>query len=152
MLDDLPDPGLDAEAIASKTAAATLDKVREGGTIIVNLTRQRLKEAGEAVDEGRFNDAARNMQEALTKLQSLAHAEAALGELADGTRIIRAKDVEEGMHLIAYGVVTKRGQHECARPGATNHTHIDLSFEDGEDAEFHAEQEVAIRIEPGAAA
>jgi hypothetical protein len=120
--------------------ARTFDQIRDGAAQILVVARQRLADCELAITEGRFSDAHDRAQELLARLGPLASAETYLGGF-DDSFIVRASDVEEGMLLKGWGRVTGKQIEHKGTPGAEC-VHVLLRFEDGEDRELHAEQEI----------
>lgn len=150
--DGLPDLDIDADAIereasGEQTAAATLANVQSGGAVLVGLTQARLTEALAAVKEGRFNDAANRVQEALGKVQALQAAEYSLATFAGKARIIRVVEVWEGAMVLGIGRVTKREEFRVQHQAGNDCLHVRLHFEDGDEVEYNSQRELLVERE-----
>lgn len=136
-----------------KTAAQTLDDIREGSVKIVLLTRQRLSEAQTALEEGRFTDTHKHIGEALQRIVSLSDAQQYLGGWSD-LYVLRGHELEIGMRFYGHSEHGVIADIEDTPKDCTNHgTHVmrKLTFTDGFELgvdsllEYvvHAEAEVA---------
>lgn len=126
-----------------KNPAATLDRIRDGGINLVLVTRARIRELQEALDEGRFSDALERLGEAHTALSRLAGAEDTLGKLARST-IVRARDLVEGM-LVGPGPLSEVEveETECTSC-AGNHCRVTLRWDNGAEREHDGSDEVLV--------
>lgn len=127
-----------------RNAAVTLDEIRDGGAKVLTLMRQRLAEVAHALDEGRFADAYERSAELYGGIGPLANAEA---NLAAQTRssIVRAEDVEIGMH-IGKGKVTDKEitRHQCLGH-SDDHVIVVLTWEGGEAHSYNGSDQVVVR-------
>lgn len=136
-----------------KTAAQTLDDIREGSVKVVLLTRQRLHEAQTALDEGRFADTHKHIAEALQRVLALSEAQQYLGGWKD-LYVIRGFELVTGMKFYGYsehGVIADI--EDTVKDCLTHGTDVvrKLTFTDGfelgvdSSTEYvvHAEAEVA---------
>lgn len=131
-----------------KNAAHTLDQIRSGGTQLLTVARERLKEVEVALDEGRFQDAAERAQELMQRLAPLANAETFIGAFGE-SYVVRAEDVTEGVTLRQWGKVSNIEREDVPVPGSDPCVHITLHIEgDDEPKKVHGDQElVALRDE-----
>lgn len=111
-----------------ESAAQTLDQVREGATVLVLASLDRLREAGEEVRQGHFIMAQERCREAQMKLTPLAQAEAMV--TFAGGYLTRARDVREGVTLVNIGTVTSRTD------GDGDPRTVQLEFDNGQSATF----------------
>jgi hypothetical protein len=139
---------LDFNAEPEKSAAATLEDIRNGGARLVAMSTSRLRETITAIEEGRFMDAFRLGSEALAKLQPIADAQHYVGgwEKID---VIRAKDVEVGTVFYNGLKVAEKDveQRDCAHDPP--HVTIKLKFDNGSEAALAGEEEVTVRVATG---
>lgn len=89
-----------------RSAAQTLDRIREGTGVLLRTATQRHSELKQAMDRGEFNAALGACASLQEKLTHLAEAQSALGRLAD-TNIIKVSDLEPGMKLTDIGVIER---------------------------------------------
>lgn len=124
------------------SAAKTLDDVREGAQAVMVVARDRLREAGEALEAGDFQGAANRANEAQVKIAALYRAESELGSFA-GKTAIRARDVRPGMEMIGEGLVEaveNVSEHGDECPSAV----LQFTIEGGEVRRAYAENEILI--------
>jgi hypothetical protein len=123
-------------------ADVTLDRIREGGTMLIALARQRLTEVEAAIDEGRFADAMRLTAELELKLTPLAYAEDHIA--LRGGMILRAGNLKEGMKVQGFGTVQALTRIECE-----DHFHLDVDFAEPEASpmRLHEKQEVVVQVD-----
>jgi hypothetical protein len=123
-------------------ADVTLDRIREGGTMLIALARQRLTEVEAAIDEGRFADAMRLTAELELKLTPLAYAEDHIA--LRGGMILRAGNLKEGMKVQGFGTVQALTRIECE-----DHFHLDVDFAEHEASpmRLHEKQEVVVQVD-----
>lgn len=128
-----------------RNPSATLDQIRDGGTRLVITARTRIEELKRALDEGRFTEAMERLSEVHTALGRLSNAEQQLGVHAK-TTIVRAKNLEEGMHL-GPGKVTKVevDSHKCAH--SDDHVIVTVAWEDGEEVKYDGDDELLVSHE-----
>lgn len=127
-----------------RNAATTLDEIRQGAVKALSLMRQRIAEVTEALDEGRFTDACERCAELYGGMGPLAAAEASFATLTRSS-IIRAEDVEVGMH-VGKGKVTDKDvtRHQCLGHKG-EHTIIVLTWENGEAHSYNGSDQVVVR-------
>ena len=135
-----------------QNAAAKLEQIREGGSYVLMLARERLTACLEALDQGRFDVADTRCREALHKVAQLAAAENNLGTMAGNTRVVRACDVTEGMNVMNWGTVAniERDEHEHA--GADEpHVVLTLHFAEAnaEEVRVDADCELLVKVPKG---
>lgn len=114
-----------------RSAAHTLEQIREGGQQLLLVARERLREVEVALTEGRFCDAHDRAAELISRLQPLASAQNYMASFG-ASYVVRGEQVEEGMNLRQWGrvVTIERETHECV---GTDHVHVlvTLKFENG---------------------
>lgn len=126
---------------APKTPGESLDRIRQGGEYLAMVARGRIGEAIDALERGDYARAEAHLNEAIAKLHPLSYAQQYLAGFGDETRVIRAKDLHEG--LTVYGLGTA---------STVEHTEIEgtpvvrVVFEDGDRKQFTAEQELATSV------
>jgi hypothetical protein len=82
------------------------DAIREGARRVALLAQDRLREAIEALLDGRFSAAYAACEAAQAKLGTLASAEGALASMIDPQiKVVRPRELEEGWDLIGQGEV-----------------------------------------------
>ena len=124
-----------------KTPAESLERIRQGGEYLAMVARGRIGEATEAVERGDYVQAERHLNEALSKLHPLSHAQQYLGGFGDETRVIRARDLSDGVFI-----------HGIGKAETVEHTEIDghpvvrVILEGGQRQQFTAEQELATGV------
>lgn len=134
---DLPELNIE---VPERTVALTLDQIREGAQHLVVVARSRLAEVEAAIELGDFQDALTRAQELCSNLGPLATAEAYIGVFASAY-LVRAADICEGIELKHWGRVTAVEHDEHVHGDQPCH-HVTLSFENHEDVDLAAEQEV----------
>jgi hypothetical protein len=125
-----------------KSAASTLDAIREGGVQLILAARDRLAEIEEALDQGRFTDAYERAQELMGRLGPLAAAQANVAAYKR-TYIVRAADVEVGMVLKGFGEVESK-ETEITPCVGNDHEHVavTLHFAGGGQEAYSGDQEL----------
>lgn len=124
-----------------KTPAESLERIRQGGEYLAMVARGRIGEAIEALEHGDFAKAETHLNEALAKVHPLTHAQQYLAGFGDETRVIRAKDLHEGLTI-----------HGLGTASTVEHTEIEgtpvvrVLFENGDRKQFAAEQELATAV------
>lgn len=130
-------------------ATETLDKIREGGTILVSIALTRLEEAAEALRNGRFDMAFGRVGEAEEKIGNLARAQSHLGGYTgEETIIVRARQLQPGMRLPHAGVIESLEEFEEECIGRPPHQmfRVKVSGED-EPIELNGEREIMAFME-----
>jgi hypothetical protein len=135
---------MDEDMSVERSAARSLDQIRQGGQALMLVAKQRLKEIEQALEEGRFIDAMTRAQELVGKLHPLAEAENYLSVFAD-TFVLRADEVTEGMVLHNVGRVTEVSSRSHDIGEEMPCVHVQLSVE-GRDkpVEFPPDRELVI--------
>lgn len=120
------------------SAAQTLDTAREGASVLLVATLDRLREAQDEAMAGNFVRAQERCREAMMKLQPLAAAESMV--MFAGGYLTRANLVQEGVTLFNVGTVRTRVDGE---PGVGGHpSHVRLEFDNGQSATFEWDTEL----------
>lgn len=88
-----------------RSAARTMDEVREGMQAVMVIAMDRLREAEEALLAGDFDRAYNRVGEAQSKVNALYSAETHLASFA-GKTVVRGRDIAQGMEIIGAGLVT----------------------------------------------
>jgi hypothetical protein len=132
---------------AEKTAAHALDQIREGGTQLVSVVLERLEDVRQAVAEGRFEDADVRARELIGRLTALSEAQRQLGTFGQ-SYVVRARDLQEGVVLMQWGVVTNVEREAVPVPGDDPHLHVHITCEGIEEPRtVHGDQEmIALRM------
>ena len=118
------------------TAADVLDKIRNGSQQIIVNARLRLNEAEAALGRGEFQSALSHLNEAKEMIAPLALAETHLA-IADGSYLVRVREIEVGMTVLNVGVVTAVNARACPQHG--EEAHVTLHIGDDE-VEFSGSQ------------
>lgn len=106
-------------------AARQFEKIRAGGRQLLVVTRQRIGEALDEVDKGDFMAAHHKLQQASGAMSQLAQAQQFIA-VADGSRMVKAVDLEEGLYLTDVGEVTSVEVEECASPQCPGHVTLKI--------------------------
>lgn len=128
--------------IHAEGASRALDAIRSGGDHLIVITRQRISSALDALDEGNFARAASYLSDALGCVQPLSNASHYIA-IADGSRLIPAKDLQVGMTLTNVGEVTELDIETCASERCQRHVKLKIS---DHEMEFRGDQEVYVSI------
>lgn len=103
--------------MSTEAIEARLDTFRRGELAMAQLAMERLRAAIGALLDGNFDDACDRAREAVGKLQPLALSQNAFSRLAAGATIVRAGEVEPGMTVIGWGVVSEVESIDPVDPG-----------------------------------
>lgn len=122
-------------------ATKRLRSFETGGHHLLAITRRRIGEVLDDLDKGEFRDASSHLQEALGAIGPLAHAEAYIA-IADGAKLLPARELEAGMVLQGVGEITNVEAHECgaARCGG----HVKIQIGERHEAEYSGDTELYI--------
>jgi hypothetical protein len=121
-------------------ASRALDAIRSGGEHLLVTIRQRMVLIYDCIDEGDFHTALSYAGDIQSSLASLASAQTYIA-IADGSRLIKAADVEVGMTVVNVGEVTDVSVEDC--PNERCKRHVTLKVGEHEMA-FRGEQEVYV--------
>jgi hypothetical protein len=126
---------------------AVLGRIASGAETLIALTEGRIMEAQEALAAGKFGTALTRLDEARVKLTPLVTAAGHMN-FDEGTRIIRARHLQEGMVMTGLGVI------EEVRIEEEDHGHEDpcvnvtVKVESDERLQsLSGDQEVLIRVQ-----
>ncbi|MDQ1584521.1 MAG: hypothetical protein QOF36_2575 [Microbacteriaceae bacterium] len=126
---------------------AVLGRIAGGAETLILLTEGRLLEAQEALDAGKFGTALTRLDEARAKLAPLVSAAHSMN-FEEGTRIIRARHLQEGMVMLNLGKV------EDVQVETEDHGHeepcvnVTIKVESADRPQsLSGDQEVLIRVE-----
>lgn len=128
----------------ARTATDTFEEIRQGGRNLLVAAQGRLIEAKQALEEGRFVAAASATASAFTKIDALADAQKALGEMSSRV-IVKVKDVTEGMVIPEVGPIENVGPCACGADGCQK---VELTIH-GETQRFLGDQEMLIQLPSG---
>lgn len=131
-----------------KSAAGTLDAVREGGQALLMLVNQRVSELQGLLAGGDFMGAADCAQQVASKTSVLAFAQANLGGLGK-TYVVRVTEIQVGMVCQGWGEVVEVEvmREECVG-GDHEHVHVKVKFEGGQEEDFGDGQEFLVQRSP----
>lgn len=140
----MPDD-IQAEALNAASPYKTLDTVAKAGVVLVAVAMERLREAEEALLQGRFDDAYDRSQELVAKIAPLAHAETHIGAL-DGAKVVRAGDIEVGMVVLQRGeVIDRETNDEACQSGQHQHRIVSFTFDGGGTMRVTSDTEIAVQ-------
>lgn len=136
------------EHTEEKTAAHTLDQIREGGSALLALLTRRTGELETKISEGDFEGAETVAAEIHMKLKVLGYCQNQLGSLGR-VAVMRAAELQEGMVLRGLGTITSLERNEVACVGSEHkHTLVAVKLGDAEEAvNFDGDQEVYVARE-----
>jgi hypothetical protein len=122
-----------------------LKAIHAGGRQLIMMVRQRIAACLDKLDEGEFQAADTELDKASGYLGSLANAQRFIG-VADGSRLIAAAELIEGMWLTEVGRVDSVEVESCPAPRCHRHVTVHI----GEHPlQFHGDTEVFVDIEVG---
>lgn len=100
----------------------------------------------DAIEDGDFERAIEQMHEIGPKINALQFAEQQIAVLGANT-LLRAREVQVGMHIQGSGVVAaiEQGEEPCTS-GRHHHPYVKFYYEDGPDAESFAPSDQLIII------
>lgn len=129
-----------------KSAAQTLDRVRQGGNLLIVTAHQRLGEVKVALEHGDFRLAMNLIASLQEKCAMLAQAEVALGQFSKA-HIVKCVDIEAGMVLPEIGEVQE--VDVCGACGDENCDTIMLHIKEGGIAIVQRSGEVVVEQASG---
>lgn len=125
-----------------RTAAQTIDEMRDGARAMVVIALDRLRESQDALQAGDFARASTRLSEASAKVNALFNAEQNIAAFA-GKTALRARDIEKGMEIVGEGVVTvveNITEHGDECPEAM----FQFTLQDGDMRRAYADQEILV--------
>jgi hypothetical protein len=125
-------------------AVKGLDAIHSGGRHTLVVIRQRIGEALDELDKGDFTEAQQKLALAAGMASNLSHAQQYIA-IADGSRLIKATELQVGMELTRVGTVTAVEREDC--PVCGQHVKIkvgehDVQYHSGHDVYVVDEQAV----------
>lgn len=89
----------------SEVGGSTLQRIKDGGEVLLALALTRADEAISALKRGDFIAASNRIGELHSKVQTLATAQHHMGQFKANTVIVRARELHEGQFLCTVGIV-----------------------------------------------
>lgn len=122
-------------------AAKTLARIEAGSRHLLTITRRRIAEVLDALDEGDFQKADIAMATARQTISPLAQAQSYIA-IAGDSELIKVADLRNGMYVADIGTVTELTVDQCDAAKCSGH----VKFKVGEhELEFGANQEVYVQ-------
>ncbi len=110
-------------------ATQTLQAIQAGGQRLLAIARQRIAGVLDALDAGDFRVAAGGLQEALSSVAPLANAQTCIA-IADGSVLVRAADLKDGMNLADIGEIGGVEVTHCPAEKCTGHVKFKIGSHD----------------------
>lgn len=119
------------ERIHDDGAVKALRSIESGGHHLLMLARRRVGELLNELDEGDFREAHSTAQALASTLTPLASAQAYIA-IADGSKLMAARDLRPGMVLTDLGEITEHHMTECAIERCRGHVKLKIGEHDVE--------------------
>lgn len=114
---------MDSHFPTDEGATKTLERISAGGRHLVTITRQRIGDALNELDEGDFRAASTSLQTAVQALGPLAHAENYIA-VADAL-LMDTRDLQPGMVIVDVGEITEvEVEEECGMSRCDGHVKV----------------------------
>lgn len=123
-------------------AVAALHSIQAGGQHLLMLARRRIAECLDEMDKGDFREAHSTAQGIVGSLAALAHAQAYIA-IADGSKLVRARELKVGDVLTDVGEITEVEVTECPAEQCRGH----VKFKIGEHHEAGYDGDVELYVD-----
>lgn len=123
-----------------------MHSIEAGGHHLVIQSRRKLAELWDEIEKGDFREAHGTTQQLTALLSPLAHAQTYLG-IADGSKLVMARDLSIGDVLAEVGPVTEHEVTECSAERCRGHVKLKVGEHE---LEFAGDVELYVTHDEGA--
>jgi uncharacterized protein with PhoU and TrkA domain len=125
-----------------RSAAKTMDEVRDGMQAVMVIAMDRLREAEEALQAGDFARASSRITEASAKVSALTSAETQLAAFA-GKTVVRGREIAEGTEIVGAGRVLSV-ENVSDHSDDCDEAIFQYALDDGEVRRAYSDQEILV--------
>lgn len=123
-------------------AARSLHSIEAGGQHLLMLSRRRMFEIMDEIDRGDFREAHATAQQLANTLAPLASAQAYIA-IADGSKLVAARDLTVGMVLTEVGEITEHEVTDCPAPRCRGHVKLKIGEHE---AQYPGDVELYVQV------
>lgn len=124
-------------------ATKMLAAIESGGHLLLMLTRRKIGSVLDDLDKGDFRAASGHLQEALSSVSPLANAQVYVA-IAEGAKLVQARELEAGMVLKNVGEITNIEVTECGADRCGGH--VKLMIGERHEAEYSGDTELYVDV------